>query len=157
MISPWHKKIGAIFFIFHILAWLALDYPTEDIQNSNWIHFSKVPVAAKLLLVLFWIAKKNFVLRLCDFGCFCGRCFLLSSFFVFFSEKAIQLMLISSCWLSMKTWHLHIFVHDSSTSSKKYLKERNFRVDLFSRFIFLTFCVDLISQIGCRCIFREVR
>ena len=33
-------------------------------------------------------------------------------------------------------------------AGKDYLKERNFRVDLFSRVIFLTFCVDLISRIG---------
>ena len=36
-----------------------------------------------------------------------------------------------------------------------YLKERNFRLDLFSRVIFLIFRVDLISRIGYRWIFRE--
>ena len=36
-----------------------------------------------------------------------------------------------------------------------FLKERNFRVDLFSRVIFLTLNVDLISRIGYRWIFRE--
>ena len=35
------------------------------------------------------------------------------------------------------------------------LKKRNFRMDLFSRVIFLIICADLISQIGYRWIFRE--
>ena len=57
-------------------------------------------------------------------------------------------------WLTFAFYLKYGFIGDSQLNNI-YFKERDFRADLLSRVIFLTFRVDLISRIGYRWIFGE--